>query len=75
MDELFKAIDAAYKEYEKEYGTDAKLEDGEKFFTIFNNAMLIISKEDGELKTEFLGDKPFQVDMTLEIFGEEGKNG
>jgi len=36
--------------------------------TVLNNSVLIISLENGTLKTNFIGGAPFKVDMTLDIF-------
>ena len=59
----------------KKFGEDVKLEDGDEFVTVFNNAALIISLEDNTLKTKFIGGKPYQVDMTLAIYeGEDEEN-
>ena len=75
MNEIEKAIELAIAEYKKEQGEDAKLEDGESFVTIFNNCVLIIGLDGTTMRTEFIGGKPFKVDMTLKIYkniyGEE----
>lgn len=75
MEEISKAIQAAFAEFKKEHGEDAKLEDGETFVTIFNNCILITSLEDGNLKTEFVGGQPYKVDMSLSIYGGEKTDG
>lgn len=71
MEELNRAIGLAMAEFRKEFGEDAKLEDGDTFVTIFNNCCLIISLEDKEIRTEFVGGKPYKVDMTLSIYEED----
>ncbi len=38
-----------------------------------NNCTLIVSLKDSNLKEEFIGDKPLQVDHTLKIYGSEDK--
>lgn len=43
----------------------------EEFVTVFNNCVLIVSLENGDLKTKFIGGKPFEVDMTLSLYQEE----
>lgn len=69
MDEFTNAVNLAFEKFKEEFGKDAKLKDGEAFVTVFNNASLVIYL-DGELKTEFIGGKPFEVDMTLSIYEE-----
>lgn len=66
--QLDEAIRRAFDEFKKEFGEDAKLENGDEFVTVLNNAVLIISLENGTLKTNFIGGAPFKVDMTLDIF-------
>ncbi len=68
MEEIVKAMNLAMEKFKEEYGEDAKLEDGDEFATVFNNCVLIISLEDGELKVKFIGGKPYEVDMTLSIY-------
>lgn len=74
MDKINEAIKLAMKEFHKENGEDAKLEDGDEFATVFNDGILIIGLEDNELKIKFLLGKPFKVDFDLgmtERVGEE----
>lgn len=65
---LGNAISLAMQKFKEEYGEDAKLEDGDEFVTVFNNCVLVISLEDGNLSTKFIGGKPYKVDMTLSIY-------
>lgn len=74
MDQINEAIKLAMKEFHKENGEDAKLEDGDEFATVFNDGILIIGLEDNELKIKFLLGEPFKVDFDLgmtERVGEE----
>lgn len=71
MEEIRQAIELAMQKFKEEYGEDEKLEDGDEFVTVFNNCILIISLENGNLKTNFIGGKPFEVDMTLKIYESE----
>lgn len=76
MEELDRAIGLAVAEFRKEFGEDAKIEDGDEFVTVFNNCCLIISLEDKKLTTKFIGGKPYRVDTALSIFEEaEDENG
>ena len=68
LKQLEEAVRRAFDEFRKEFGEDAKLENGDEFVTVLNNAVLIISLEDGKLETKFIGGAPFKVDMTLDIF-------
>lgn len=68
MRQLEEAIRRAFDEFGKEFGKDTKLENGDEFVTVLNNAVLIISLENGTLKTKFIGGAPFKVDMTLKIY-------
>lgn len=69
------AVNAAFAEYKKEFGENAKITDGTEFVTVFNNCALIVRAEGDALKTEFIGGKPYQVDMSLAIYDEVEKNG
>lgn len=71
--QLDEAVGRAFEEFKKEFGEDAKLEEGDEFVTVLNNAVLIIGLEHGTLKTKFIGGAPFKVDMTLAIY--EGSDG
>ena len=71
MEELQKAIKLAMEKFREEFGEDAKIKNGDEFVTVFNNASLVISLEDGHLTTHFIGGKPYEVDMTLSFYGSE----
>ena len=70
MEELATAIELAMEKFNEEFGEGA-LEDGDEFVTVFNNCVLIISFENGHISTEFIGGKPYEVDMTLNIYESE----
>lgn len=69
------AVNAAFAEYKKEFGENTKITDGTEFVTVFNNCAMIVRAESDTLKTEFIGGKPYQVDMSLAIYDEVEKNG
>lgn len=68
LKQLDDAVKAAFAEFKKEFGEDTRLEDGDEFVTVFNNAALIVGLEDNTLHTKFVGGKPYRVDMTLAIY-------
>lgn len=70
MEELETAIKLAMEKFSEEFGEGA-LEDGDEFVTVFNNCVLIISLENGKFSTKFIGGKPYEVDMTLNIYERE----
>ena len=70
MEELATAIELAMEKFNEEFGEGA-LEDGDEFVTVFNNCVLIISFENGRISTKFTGGKPYEVDMTLNIYESE----
>lgn len=59
MEELIEIINLAMEQFKQEYGDDAKLEDGDEIVAVLNNCVLIVSLENGELKTRFIGGKPY----------------
>ena len=70
MEELATAIELAMEKFNEEFGEGA-FEDGDEFVTVFNNCVLIISLENGHIQTKFIGGKPYEVDMTLNIYESE----
>ena len=71
MEEISKAIELAMEKLKEECGEDAKLEEGDEFVTVFNNCVLILGIENRELKVKFIGGRPYEVDYTLSIYGNE----
>lgn len=67
MDELEQALDSAMEKFKEEFGEDAKLEDGDRFATVYNDAVLIISLENRQLKLDILAGTPYFVDMNLNL--------
>lgn len=64
MDFMSKIMDA----FHKEYGEDAKFEEGETQVFELNDCTVIISVIDGELKIQVLGDKIIKVDCVSGFF-------
>ena len=74
MKQLDEAIGAAFEEFKKEFGEDVKLEEGDEFVTVFNNAVLVIGVEDYTLKTKLIVGNPNKEDMTMPIYEGGSKN-
>lgn len=64
MDFLVEIMNA----YRKTYGEDARFEEGETQVFLFNDCTVIVSLNDGHLKTEVVGDEPIIVDYTTGIY-------
>lgn len=45
MEQIQNAVLAAFEEFKKEFGENAKLEEGDEFVTVFNNCTLITDEE------------------------------
>lgn len=71
MEDIQKAVELAFVAFKERYGADAKIEEGDQIVFVLNNCTLIISLNDGNLKEEFIGGKPLQVDHTLKIYESE----
>lgn len=67
MSILKEALDLAILQYKKEYGEDAKIEEGEEFATVFNDAVLIIGLENKKISIKVLAGKPYFVDHNLNL--------
>lgn len=71
MEELVEIINLTMEQFKQEYGDDAKLEDGDEIVTVLNNCVLIVSLENSELKTRFIGGKPYYIDRSLSLYMED----
>lgn len=67
MSILKEALDLAILQYKKEYGEDAKIEEGEEFATVFNDAVLIIGLENKTISIKVLAGKPYFVNHNLNL--------
>lgn len=68
MDEFSRAINIAVDKFKEVYGDNTKLGDGNTVVFSGDNFTLIISVENGELKTEFLADEVIKIDYKLRFF-------
>lgn len=71
MEELIEIINLEMEQFKQEYGDDAKLEDGDEIVAVLNNCVLIVSLENSELKTRFIGGKPYYIDRSLTLYMED----
>ncbi len=67
MEQINKALELLDAEYTKEFGEDAKLEDGESMVGVFNDCMITVSIVDRELKIDVNMNRPYIIDHTLGI--------
>lgn len=65
MDELTKSIESACSAFIEENGPIA---DGDSFVAEFNNCCLYVRMDGNHFVTEFVGGKPYRIDMTLSIY-------
>jgi len=72
METISKALELAQEQFKNEYGQDAKLEEGEEFVTVFNDAVLIIGFEDKNLSIKISAGKPYFVDFNLDLLDKGG---
>ncbi|WP_315352458.1 hypothetical protein [Phocaeicola abscessus] len=67
MEETKSAIELAMAQFKAEFGQDAKLEDGDEFATVYNDAVLIISLNNRKLSVRILAGKPYFVNQNLNL--------
>ena len=70
MGNLGEIMNKATELLREKLGKDFKFEEGDKFVFCLNNGVLILSLEEGCLKTEILGDEAFSINMDLDVFVE-----
>lgn len=67
MEETKSVIELAMEQFKAEFGQDAKLEDGDEFATVFNDAVVIISLNNRNLSVRILAGKPYFVNQSLNL--------
>lgn len=65
MTNLFEKVNEAI---EREFGEGEKIEDGDTLVFQLNDCVLIMSKEDDKLKTEFVGGRVIPVDASTGFY-------
>lgn len=66
LEEMDVAILEATKKFKEDH--NRKLEEGDQFVVTFKNCYLVVSIEKGELITNFINGKPYEIDMTISIY-------
>jgi len=69
MDSINKAMDMMAEKFRAEFGEDIKLEDDDEIVGVFNDATVIMSLEDGNLKVKVLIGAPYKFDFNLNVLG------
>lgn len=67
MNKMLSFIELAMEQFKAEFGQDAKLEDGDEFATVFNDAVVIISFNNRNLSVRILAGKPYFVNQNLNL--------
>lgn len=68
MQKIFEEIMKAFRET---YGENAKIEEGETQVFVLNDCTVILSLNEGHLKTEIIGDEPIIVDYTTGFYSDQ----
>ncbi len=71
MEAISKAIEMMQKAMKEEYGKDAKLEDGDSITGVFNDGVMTMSLENGELKLDIKAGTPYKFDFNLNLVEED----
>lgn len=71
MEELNKAIKMMQDAMKKEFGKNAKLEDGDSITGVFNDAVITMELENGELKLDIKAGAPYKFDFNLNLVKEK----
>ena len=67
MNKLEEVIHMIMDEFKQEYGQDAKLEPGDEITSVFNDGVVILSNDDGQMKVKILAGKPYYFDYDLNL--------
>lgn len=73
METISKAMEMMQKAMKEEYGKDAKLEDGDSITGVFNDGVMTMSLENGELKLDIKAETPYKFDFNLNLVEKEEK--
>lgn len=67
MEETKNFFKLAMEQFRAEFGGDAKLEEGDEFATVFNDAVVIICLNNRKLSIRVLAGKPYFVNQNLNL--------
>lgn len=68
------AITMLQEAMKKEFGENAKLEDGDSITGVFNDAVMTLSNENNEIKLDIKAGEPYKFDCNLNLLEEKGEN-
>ena len=71
MEAISKAMEMMQKAMKEEYGQDAKLEEGDSITGVFNDGVMTMSLENGELKLDIKAGTPYKFDFDLNLVEKE----
>jgi len=71
METVNKAIGMIMDEFEKEYGEDQKLEEGDEISAVFNDGIIILSLENRKLTIKVVAGEPYKFDYNLDLLEDE----
>ena len=73
METISKAMEMMQKAMKEEYGKEAKLEDCDSITGVFNDGVMTMSLENGELKLDIKAGTPYKFDFNLNLVEKEEK--
>ena len=65
-------MEKIFRAFHKEYGEDAKLEDGEMQVFELQDCTVVLSNEENNIKINVTADKPIKCDFSSGLFVEAG---
>lgn len=71
MEAISKAMEMMQKAMKEEYGENAKLKDGDSITGVFNDGVMTMSLENGELKLDIQAGTPYKFDFDLNLVEKE----
>ena len=65
MGKLEIALSKMHDELKKEYGNEFHLEEGDEVACVFNDGLILLGIENGEIKCKVLAGEPIKIDYSL----------
>lgn len=72
MEIIGKAIEMILNKAKEEYGQDFKLEEGDTLTGVFNDGVVGVSLENGQIKINVSAGEPYKFDYNLNLLEEGG---